>query len=98
MIEVRDRSPIFLEIGSNVTALTNTTITIKCRAEGVPTPTVTWTKDGLGITSSKIYTIQADDSLRIRELYEIGTARYTCTAKSVTGEVSASSSVLLVGE
>ena len=98
MVEVKDRSPILLEIGNNVTALTNTSIIIKCHVNGVPTPTVTWTKDGLRITSNEIYMLLADDSLQIRELYEIGTARYTCSAKSVIGKVSASSTVLIVGK
>ena len=98
MVEVKDRSPILLEIGNNVTALTNTSIIIKCHVNGVPTPTVTWTKDGLRITSNEIYMLLADYSLRIRELYEIGTARYTCSAKSVIGKVSASSTVLIVGK
>lgn len=98
MVEVKDRSPILLEIGNNVTALTNTSIIIKCHVNGVPTPTVTWTKDGLRITSNEIYMLLADYSLRIRELYEIGTARYTCSAKSVNGKVSASSTVLIVGK
>ena len=97
-IKVKDRDPITMTIGDNVTALTNTSVTIRCHASGVPTPTVTWTKDGQKITSSGIYIVQADASLLIRESYEVGSARYVCTAKSVTGKVIASSTVQIVGE
>lgn len=98
MVEAKDRSPIVLEIGNNVTALTNTSITINCHASGVPTPTVTWTKDGLRIPSNEMYMVQADDSLLVRKLYEVGTTRYTCSAKSITGEVNISSAILIAGK
>ena len=48
-IPVGDGSPVTINIGDNVTAASNTTITIKCTATGVPTPSVTWTKDGVKI-------------------------------------------------
>ena len=46
IIDAQDRSPITMAIADNVTALTNTSITIQCPISGVPTPTVTWAKDG----------------------------------------------------
>ena len=92
-IEAKDRSPITMIIGDNLTALTNTSITIQCHTSGVPTPTVTWTKDGRSIASGGMYTIQDDGSLLINEAFEEDTARYTCTADSVAGKNSASSTV-----
>ena len=96
-IEAQDLSPITLTIGDNVTALTNTSITIQCPTSGVPTPTVTWTKDGQNIPSGGRYTVQDDGSLVIREADEEDNARYTCTADSVAGKDSASSMVQVVG-
>jgi len=87
-----------LFIGDNVTALTNTRITIQCPTSGVPTPTVTWTKDNQEITDDGRYTVQDDGSLLISEADEEDTARYTCTADSVTGEDSASSTVQVIGK
>ena len=97
-IEARDRSPITLTIGDNVTALTNTSITIQCPTSGVPTPTITWTKDGHEIANDVRYTVQDDGTLLISETDEEYTARYTCTADSVAGKDSASSMVQTVGE
>ena len=97
-IEARDRSPITMTIGDNVTALTNTSITIQCPASGVPTPTVTWTKDGQEISSGGRYTVQDDGSLLISEADEDDNARYTCTADSVAGKDSASSTVNVIGK
>ena len=97
-IEANDRSPITLTIGDNVTALTNTSITIQCPASGVPTPTVTWTKDGQEITSGGRYKVLDDGSLLISEADEADSAGYVCTANSVAGKDSASSRVQIVGK
>ena len=98
MIEAQDRSPISLSIGDDVTALTNTNITIQCPASGVPTPTVTWTKDGDQVPGDGRYAVQDDDSLLISEAVEEDSARYTCIADSVIGKDSASSKVQIVGK
>ena len=97
-VEAKDRSPITLTIGDNLTALTSTSITIQCPTSGVPTPTVTWTKDGQEITNDGRYTVQKDSSLLISEALEEDSARYTCIADSVTGKDSASSTVKIAGE
>ena len=97
-IEAQDRSPIALNIGDNVTALTNTRIIIQCHASGVPTPTITWTKDGQDIASGAKYTVQDDGSLLISEAEDVDSARYTCTADSIAGKDSASSTVQTVGK
>ena len=81
-----------------MTALTNTSITIQCSTSGVPTPTVTWTKDGLEMPRDGRYTVQDDGSLLISEANADDTSRYTCTAESVGGKDSASSMLQIVGE
>ena len=96
--EAKDRRPITLTIGDNVTALTSTSIAIQCPTSGVPTPTVTWTKDGQEITYDGRYTVQNDNSLLIDGSVEGDSAQYTCTAISVAGEDSASSAVKVVGK
>jgi len=81
-----------------VTALTNTSITIHCPTSGVPTPTVTWTKDGRDIPAGGRYTIQDDNSLMISKADVEEGARYTCTADSVAGQDSVSTDVQIVGK
>ena len=92
-MEAQDRSPVTLTIGENVTALTQTIITIQCNTSGVPTPTVTWTKDGQSIPSGGRYTTKSDGSLLIASSREDHSAKYTCTAISVAGEDRASSTL-----
>ena len=86
-----------MTIADNVTALTNTSITIQCPTSGVPTPTVTWTKDGQDITNDGRYTVQDDGSLLISEALEEDSARYICTARNAAGKNSASSMVKIAG-
>ena len=81
-----------------MTALTNTRITIKCRASGVPTPTVTWSTENRKILSEEGgYIVQEDGSLLIKVADKVDTVRYTCTAVNFAGQDSASSSVVVVG-
>ena len=96
-IEAQDRSPMTLTIGDNVTALTNMSITIQCPTSGLPTPTVTWTKDGQEIPSGGRYKVQDDGSLVISEADEDDKGQYTCTADSVAGKDSKSTTVRIVG-
>ena len=98
LIEAKDQRSIALTIGDNVTALTNASIIIQCQTSGVPTPTVTWTKDGQEIPSEGRYTVQDDGSLLISETNAEDNARYTCTADNVAGKDSASSTVKVVGK
>ena len=87
-----------MTIGDNVTALTNTSITIRCPTSGIPTPTVTWTKDGQEIPDEGRYTVENDGSLVIDGAREDDNAQYRCTAVSAAGEDSASSAVHTVGK
>ena len=87
-----------MNIGDDVTALTNTNITIQCPISGVPTPTVTWTKDGEHVPGDGRYTVQDDGSLLISEAVEEDNAQYTCIADSIIGKDSVSSKMQIVGK
>ena len=87
-----------MSIGDNVTAASNTTITIRCPVSGVPTPSVTWTKDGVEIALGAGYSVTSNNVLVIEQAAVEDSARYTCTARSVTGTDSASSRVQILGQ
>ena len=97
-IEAQDRSPITLTVGDNVTALTNTSVTIQCHASGIPKPAVTWTKDDQIISTGDRYTVPNDGSLLIDGASGDDKAQYKCTAINVAGKDSVSSSVYIVGK
>ena len=87
-----------MKIGDNVTAASNTTITIRCPVSGVPTPSVTWTKDGVEIALGGDYSVTSNNALVIEQATAEDSARYTCSVRSVTGTDSASSRVQIVGQ
>ena len=97
-IESTDQSAIVMTVGDNVTALSNTNVTIQCNASGIPVPTVTWAKDDKKILGEDRYDVQDDGSLLIKDSNKEDTARYTCTVESVAGKESASSTVQIIGE
>ena len=97
-IPVGDGSPVTMNIGDNVTAASNTTITIRCPVSGVPTPSVTWKKDGVEITPAENFVITSEDSLVIAQAEADDSAKYTCTARGLTGSDSVSSMVQIVGQ
>ena len=97
-IPLGDGSPVTMDIGDNVTASSNTTITIKCPVSGVPTPSVTWTRDGLKIVPGLKYSFTSGESLVIEGPETVDSGEYTCSAKSFLGTNSKTSTVKFLGQ
>ena len=98
VIPVGDGSPVTMKIGDNVTAASNTTITIKCPVSGVPTPLVTWQKDGEQIVEGGKFSIMDDNSLLIKGAEVKNSAGYTCSVESAFGKDDTSSNVKIIGK
>lgn len=96
-IPVGDGSSVTINIGDNVTAASNTTITIKCTATGVPTPSVTWTKDGVKIVPGDEFYVTYEGSLVLKETDVDDSAEYTCVVKNKFGKDNTSSVVKIKG-
>ena len=97
-IPVGDGSPVTMNIGDNVTAASNTTITIRCPVSGIPTPSVTWEKDGTRIIEGDNTFISNDNSLVIKEAKIDDSAKYICSVQSKFGKDDTSSIVKLIGK
>ena len=97
-IPLGDGSPVTMKIGDNVTAASNTTITIKCPVSGVPTPALTWKKDGVQIVERERINIADDDTLVIKEAELIDSAKYTCIVENSFGKDEISSTVKIIGK
>ena len=87
-----------MNVGDNVTAASNTTITIRCPVSGVPTPSVTWQKDGVEIIEGDKFAITDDNSLVIKRVEVEHSASYTCIAQSEFGKDETSSTVEIIGK
>ena len=97
-IPVGDGSPVTMNIGDNVTAASNTTITIRCPVSGVPTPAVTWEKDGVQVVERDRINIADDNTLVIKEAELIDSAKYTCIVENLLGKDEISSTVKIIGK
>ena len=96
-IPIGDGSPVAINIGDNVTAASNTTITLKCPVSGVPTPTVTWNKDGAEVTKGGRYFFSENNSLVIKGAKAEDSGNYFCVIQSAFGKEQLSSQVTIKG-
>uniref|UniRef100_A0A8B9ER49 Hemicentin-1 n=1 Tax=Anser cygnoides TaxID=8845 RepID=A0A8B9ER49_ANSCY len=64
----------------------NASAVLECIAEGVPTPRITWRKDGVVFTGNNTrYSILEDGSLHIHSAHVTDTGRYMCMATNTAG-------------
>ena len=96
-IPVGDGSPVTMNIGDNVTAASNTTITIRCPVSGVPTPSVTWKKDEVEIVPGEEFRVTDDNSLVVKGADLKDNGKYSCTIGSEFGKDDISSVVNIIG-
>ena len=85
-----------MNIGDNVTAASNTTITIRCPVSGVPTPAITWERDGVLLLDQDKISVRGD-SLVIRGTEVEDSAKYTCRVLNVVGMDKLHSTLKIVG-
>ena len=89
--------PVTMNIGDNVTAASNTTITIRCPVSCVPTPAVTWNKDDVTFVDGGRINFAENNTLFIKQVELDDSAKYTCSVQNTFGEDEASSFVRIVG-
>ncbi|KFP01647.1 Hemicentin-1, partial [Calypte anna] len=64
----------------------NASVVLECVAEGVPTPRVTWRKDGAVLTGNNTrYSMLEDGSLHIHSAHVTDTGRFVCMATNAAG-------------
>ncbi|MGH0125472.1 UNVERIFIED_CONTAM: hypothetical protein FKN15_054569 [Acipenser sinensis] len=65
----------------------NNSLTLECEAQGIPTATLNWYKDGQPLKADDHVTITANGRiLQIRKAQVSDTGRYTCVASNIAGE------------
>ena len=96
-IPVGDGSPVTMNIGDNVTAASNTNITIRCPVSGVPTPSVTWMKNAVDIVANEKLFVDGS-TLVIEGANYQDSGKYTCRVRNHFGKIDMSSFVNIAGK
>ena len=86
-----------MNVGDNLIAASNITITIRCPVSGVPTPAVIWLKEGAPIIEGRDVSTTDDKSLVITRADSDDNGRYSCTAVNVAGMDNSSSDITIIG-
>uniref|UniRef100_UPI00398E645B neuronal cell adhesion molecule a isoform X3 n=1 Tax=Pristiophorus japonicus TaxID=55135 RepID=UPI00398E645B len=83
-----ERKPIIMSpkgVRSSKTALRGQILYLECIAEGLPTPTIRWTKEGGELPSHRTDEINFKKTLKIIDVSEADAGKYRCTAKNSLG-------------
>ncbi|XP_053341492.1 hemicentin-1 [Clarias gariepinus] len=71
----------------DISVLQNRQVTLECRSDAVPPPTLSWLKDGAQLKASpRVRVLSSGRYLQINNAELGDTGRYTCLASNVAGE------------
>ncbi|KAM3610982.1 uncharacterized protein V6R79_011806 [Siganus canaliculatus] len=70
----------------NLTVTLRQPLTLGCDAFGIPSPTITWTKDGRPVDSPGVYLQNGNRMLRIYRVQPEHAGRFSCSAQNSAGE------------
>ncbi|KAL2089466.1 hypothetical protein ACEWY4_014154 [Coilia grayii] len=71
----------------NVSVLQNRQVTLECKSDAVPPPTLTWLKDGVPLqVSPRVRILSGGRYLQINNANLLDAAQYICVASNVAGE------------
>lgn len=77
----------------------NSNITITCKPEAAPAPTITWLKNDSPLDVDNNHVTQLPNgNLLIRNVQHVDQGRYTCVATNQFDEARSSTTVTIAGE
>lgn len=98
VVSVEDPDNVTTTIGTRVTILESSNVTLSCHANGYPTPTVTWLLNGNPLASQGHITV--DDSTRsltLRNVKPDAGGEYSCTATNALGSDTLNTTLSIIG-
>ena len=75
-----------------------TTVVLNCQAEGEPTPTIEWSRQGRPLLGNDRFASLSNGSLRISSAQKEDTAEYECVARNLLGSVLVRVTLTVRGE
>lgn len=83
------RAPFFTRTPESLEVLTGNTVELPCQAEGSPSPSIVWRKDGQTMRQSSHITPMVNGSLIFRHVDLADEGTYECTALNEMGVIVA---------
>ncbi|XP_057193723.1 ADAMTS-like protein 1 isoform X2 [Triplophysa rosa] len=95
---IRNTNEIVEHVGGLILVAGQTRkVEIKCQAQGIPEPVISWSKDGKVLRNNSRVGLMSDGSLQIQAPGETDAGLYTCTAANSLGSASLSSHLQTTG-
>lgn len=94
--------PSFIKMPQDITIRTGTTARLECAAEGHPSPTIAWQKDGgtdfPAARERRMHVMPDDDVFFIMNVKIEDMGVYSCTAQNIAGTLSANATLSVLGK
>ncbi|KAI1898087.1 hypothetical protein AGOR_G00068730 [Albula goreensis] len=99
MLDVQERRGPWLQQNlTNQDVNSSSTLTLVCKAQGVPPPNITWYKDEQPVLKGQGITLAEDGRLTIERVKKDDEGRYECQASNKDGIVKTAAVITVVGE
>lgn len=83
----------------DVTVVRGSLASLLCVADGTPTPTLSWIKDGVTLIPDRhVFLLNLNTTLQISQAKVNDTGRYTCVANNTAGQASRHFNLKVLGE
>ena len=87
--------PVRIVVGENLMFFRGGMIIVECMVlEGLPTPVVSWTKNGKAVPMEKL----TDAALTLKSATVSDAGSYTCTASNAAGQMNSTTRIAIMGQ
>ena len=99
ILSVEDPDNVTTSIGTSVTVLESSVVTLNCNADGHPFPTITWSRNWKPLAGDHNIVMDEDmQSVTIRNVKPDDEGEYSCSATNVLGRETRNSTLSVIGK
>ena len=91
------RAPFFLRTPESAHVTSGQTVRLSCAADGHPTPTILWRRDGEQLRQSTRLSLDGSGDLTLRNVTDADDGTYECTALNDMGVIVARAQLQITG-
>lgn len=73
-------------------------VRLECRARGIPTPVISWSRNGIVLAPNPRYTVTVDGTLIIQNIERSDFGTYRCDASNDLGKISTTAQIRINGK